>query len=177
MTIVGEWSLELFQFQFLYPFLLEPLWLDAETLKPDLNISTSCNHYKTANSVERSTSGSSENSTTTSQSKTVPTASKSVDDSHTESSSSRTPPSGTTITAQPAEPRRKVSHSMVDFFGCLLFCIIRSYWMFRVALSSFGQIGYWKVCCNPAKDFSRKNSSFSLLFLIHSSSSRVIFSS
>uniref|UniRef100_F1KYV8 CCR4-NOT transcription complex subunit 11 n=1 Tax=Ascaris suum TaxID=6253 RepID=F1KYV8_ASCSU len=100
------------EFQFLYPFLLEPLWLDAETLKPDLNISTSCNHYKTANSVERSTSGSNENSTTTSQSKTVPTASKSVDDSHTESSSSRTPPSGMTITAQPAEPRRKWGASL-----------------------------------------------------------------
>ncbi|VDK53173.1 unnamed protein product [Anisakis simplex] len=26
------------EFQFLYPFLLEPLWMDAETLKPDANV-------------------------------------------------------------------------------------------------------------------------------------------
>uniref|UniRef100_A0A915BEZ5 CCR4-NOT transcription complex subunit 11 n=2 Tax=Parascaris univalens TaxID=6257 RepID=A0A915BEZ5_PARUN len=100
------------EFQFLYPFLLEPLWLDAETLKPDLNISTSCNHHKTANSVERSMSDSNENSTTRSLSKTAPTASKSIGDSHAERNSSRTPPSGVAITAQPSEPRRKWGASL-----------------------------------------------------------------
>ncbi|KHN82118.1 CCR4-NOT transcription complex subunit 11 [Toxocara canis] len=95
------------EFQFLYPFLLEPLWLDAETLKPDMNVPTSSDHDNTGRSVTNS-----ESKVSSSQSKADEAMPEIVDGNGAGNSLPHTPPSGMKVVAGLAEPQRKWGMSL-----------------------------------------------------------------